>query len=81
MHYPVIYLLTHQIYGQATVDREIFALKIIRVKIFRVIKFLQFRLIRKIFFNGRRLQYGRVPEEFLAFSLLPGIRRARDRWL
>ena len=48
VHYPVIYLLTHQIYGQATVDREIFALKIIRVKIFRVIKFLHFRSIRKI---------------------------------
>ena len=28
-----------------------------------------------------RLQYGRAPGEFLAFSLLPGIRKARDRWL
>ena len=35
-----------------------FALKIIRVKNFRVIKFSRFRLIRKIFFNGRQLQYG-----------------------
>ena len=33
----------------ATVDREIFALKIIRVKIFRVIKFSRFRSIREIF--------------------------------
>ena len=32
-----------------TVDREIFALKIIHVKIFRVDKFLRFRSIRKIF--------------------------------
>ena len=35
-----------------TVDREIFALKIIRVKIFRVDKFSRFRSIREIFFNG-----------------------------
>ena len=34
---------------QTTVDREIFALKIIRVKIFRVDKFSQFRSIREIF--------------------------------
>ena len=68
-------------YTAVTVDREIFALKIIRVKNFRVIKFSRFRSIREIFFNGRRLQYGRVPGEFLAFSLLPGIRRARDPWL
>ena len=32
-----------------TVDREIFALKIIRVKIFRVDKFSRFRSIREIF--------------------------------
>ena len=32
-----------------TIDREIFALKIIRVKIFRVDKFSRFRSIRKIF--------------------------------
>ena len=32
-----------------TVDREIFALKIIRVKNFRVIKFSRFRSIREIF--------------------------------
>ena len=32
-----------------TVDREIFALKIIHVKNFRVIKFSQFHLIHKIF--------------------------------
>ena len=32
-----------------TVDREIFTLKIIHVKIFRVIKFLRFRSIRDIF--------------------------------
>ena len=33
----------------ATVDREIFALKIIRVKIFRVDKFSRIRLISEIF--------------------------------
>ena len=32
-----------------TVDRKIFTLKIIRVKIFRVVKFSRFRLIREIF--------------------------------
>ena len=32
-----------------TVDREIFALKIIHMKIFRVDKFSRFRLIREIF--------------------------------
>ena len=32
-----------------TVDREIFVLKIIRVKIFHVIKFSRFRSIREIF--------------------------------
>ena len=32
-----------------TVDREIFALKIIRMKIFRVDKFLRFRSIREIY--------------------------------
>ena len=32
-----------------TVDREIFTLRIIRVKIFCGVKFLWFRLIRKIF--------------------------------
>ena len=32
-----------------TVDREIFTLRIIRVKIFRGVKFLWFRLIHKIF--------------------------------
>ena len=35
--------------GLDAVDRKIFALKIIRVKNFRVIKFLQFRSIREIF--------------------------------
>ena len=34
-----------------TVDREIFALKIIRVKIFRVDKFSRFRSIREISFT------------------------------
>jgi len=33
------------------------------------------------FFNGWRLQYGRVHGEFLPFSLLQDIRRARDPWL
>ena len=35
--------------NNGTVDREIFALKIICVKIFRVLKFSQLRSIRKIF--------------------------------
>ena len=39
------------IYTSDTVDREIFALKIIRVKIFRVDKFSRFRSIREIFFT------------------------------
>ena len=34
-----------------TVDREIFTLKIIRVKNFRGVKFSRYRLIREIFFN------------------------------
>ena len=58
-----------------------FALKIIRVKNFRVIKIFAVSFDPRNFYNGRRLQYGRAPGEFLAFSLLPGIRRARDRWL
>ena len=62
-------------------DWEIFTLKIICVKNFRVVKFSRFRSIREFFFNGWLLQYGRVLREFLAFSLLPGIRRARDRSL
>ena len=33
------------------------------------------------FLNGWRLQCGRVPRAFLAFSLLPGIGRARYHWL
>ena len=33
----------------STVDREIFMLKIIRMKNFRVVKFLRFRSIREIF--------------------------------
>ena len=35
--------------GLTTVDREIFTLKIIRVKNFRVVKFSRFRSIREIF--------------------------------
>ena len=38
-------------------------------------------LSTNFFFNKWRLQYGQAPGEFLLFSLLPGIRRARDRWL
>ena len=67
-------------YFNTTVDRKIFALNIILVKNFRVVKFSQFHLIRK-FFNGWRLQYGRALGELLAFNLLPSIRRARDRSL
>ena len=33
----------------STIDREIFMLKIIRMKNFRVVKFLRFRSIREIF--------------------------------
>ena len=40
---------THMCIQPSTVDREIFALKIIRVKIFRVDKFSRFRSIREIF--------------------------------
>ena len=46
----VIYMYVHVgIVNKITVDREIFALKIIRVKNFRVIKFSRFRSIREIF--------------------------------
>ena len=67
-------------YSSSTVDWEIFTLKIIHVKIFMVVDFLQFVRPAK-FFNSCRLQCGRVPGEFLVFSLLPGIRRARYCWL
>ena len=42
-------ILTRKANQASTVDREIFALKIIRVKIFRIDKFSRFRLIREIF--------------------------------
>ena len=48
---------------------------------FRVVKFSRFRSICENFFNGWRLQYGRALGEFLAFSLLPGTRKVRDRSL
>ena len=51
---------------------------IIRVKIFCGVKFLQFAQSAK-FFNSGQLQCRRMPGEFLVFSLLPGIRRARYR--
>ena len=60
----------------STVDREIFTLKIIRVKIFCVVKFSWFCSTREIF-----LMVDKAAEDFLPFSLLPGIRRAKDRWL
>ena len=41
----------HQPPRSSTVDREIFALKIIRVKIFRIDKFSRFRSIREISFT------------------------------
>ena len=48
--YAVLCAFTQSMWLLAnTVDREIFALKIIRVKIFRVDKFSRFRLIREIF--------------------------------
>jgi len=60
------------VYG-TTIDRDIFMLIIIRVKIFRGVKFLQFAQ-SATFFNSGQLHCGRT---FLVFSLLPGIRRAR----
>ena len=44
------------------------------------VKFSQFHSIRNLF-NSWQLQYGWAPGEFLAFSLLPGIRRVRYHWL
>ena len=60
----------------STVDREIFTLKIICVKNFRAVRFSWFCSTREIF-----LMVDEAPEDFLLFSLLPGIRRAKDRWL
>ena len=62
----------------STVDREIFALKIIRVKIFRVDKFSRFRSIREIFLTVDDCNMDERLESFVAFSLLPGIRRTRN---
>ena len=45
----LVHLPNHQTEALSTVDREIFALKLIRVKKFCVIKFSWFRLIRKIY--------------------------------
>ena len=59
---------------ETTVDREIFALKIIRVKIFRIDKFLRFRSIHKNFLTVDDCNM----DKLVAFSLLPGIRRTRD---
>ena len=56
-----------------------FYVKIICVKNFRVVKFSRFRLIRKIFLTVD--DYNMALGELLAFSLLPGIRRLRDRSL
>ena len=53
-----------------------------RVKNFRVKNFrVKFSFDPRNFLNGWLLQYGRPLREFLAFSLLPGIRRARNRSL
>ena len=41
------------------------------------VKFLRFRLIRKFFSSMVAGYSGQVPEAFLAFSLLPGIGKAR----
>ena len=60
-----------------TVGREIFALKIIRVKIFRVDKFSWFRSIREIFLTVDDCNMDERLESFVAFSLLPDIRRTR----
>ena len=66
----------------STVDPEIFTLKIIRVKNFRVVKFSRSRLIRQISLTvDNCMQYGRALGEFLGFSPLyqvsgePGIAR------
>ena len=48
----VIAAMIHQLLIAITVDREIFMLKIIRIKNFRVNKFSWFRSIREFFFNG-----------------------------
>ena len=60
-----------------TIDREVFTLIIIRVKkmLMVLIKISQFRSIHKIF---KQLMFTvRLLGEFLVFSLLSGIRRAR----
>ena len=77
MHYTVYRFLqpVKVTYNVMISDWEIFMLQIICVKIFR-----SFTHSAK-FLNGLWLQYGWVPGEFLVFSPLPGIRRARDRWL
>ena len=65
-----------------TIDREIFMLKIICIKDFRVDKFSRRSLFNpQNIFNGWQLHNGRASGVFLAFSLLPGIRRANNRWL
>ena len=46
---PVISVILIKVRTGNTVDREIFTLKIFRVKNFRVVKFSRFRLIREIF--------------------------------
>ena len=63
---------------QYTVDQEIFMLRIICVKNFRGVKF---SFDPRNFFSGWQLQCGQVPGEFLVFSMLPSIGRARCRWL
>ena len=63
----------------ATIDREIFTLKIIRAKIFVVLIFHSFAPSAKFFFlavDGYNMDKS-LHGEFLAFSLLPGVGRAR----
>ena len=64
--------------GEDTVDRGIFTLKIISIRIFVVLNFHSLVNAQK-HFNGRRLHYGQAPG--IEQSPLAGIKRARYRWL
>ena len=65
-----------------TVDREIFTLKNYSHENFRVvIVIFAVSFDPQNFCNGSQLQCGRMPGEFLVFSLLPGIGRAWYHWL
>ena len=71
-------MVTSWVLGEDTIDWGIFTLKIISVKIFVVLNVHSLVNPQKNF-NGRRLQYGQAPG--IEQSPLPGIKRARYRWL